>query len=110
MSKLEYLKILVTLSDDASLLSVAPDWSDGIDLNLDFRHQIIDSITIESSVAPAMMKELLKAEVEYCEKCWCGTPQLRRLASLFHKLTNNQYVEFYNQCALRSYDIESCMR
>lgn len=110
MSKLEYLKTFVTLVDDASLLSIAPDWSNDTDLNLQFRHQIIDSLTLETSVAPAMMKALLEAEVEYCEKIWCGTPQLRKLASVFHKLTNNQFTELYDECALRSYDIENCMR
>ncbi|AUC89444.1 hypothetical protein CW735_15645 [Alteromonas sp. MB-3u-76] len=109
MSKLEYLKTFVTFNDDASLLSVSPDWSDGIDLNLEFRHQVIDSLTLETSVAPAMMKALLKAEVEYCEKSWCGTPQLRKLASVFHELTDYQYVDLYNACASKSYDIENCL-
>ena len=110
MNKSEYLKTFVAFNDDASLLSVSPDWSDGIDLNLEFRHQVIDSLTLETSAAPAMMKALLKAEVEYCEKSWCGTPQLRKLASVFHKLTNNQFTELYDECELRSYDIENCMR
>ena len=72
MNKSEYLKTFVAFNDDASLLSVSPDWSDGIDLNLEFRHQVIDSLTLETSAAPAMMKALLKAEVEYCEKSWCA--------------------------------------
>ena len=96
-NKATYLSDFAQREDDEALEAIAPDWSEDFDLNLEFRHQIIDSLTAESIASPVFIKTLLEAEVEYCVQNWCGTNQLRKLGQLFHQLTEYQYVNFYNE-------------
>ncbi|AUC89439.1 hypothetical protein CW735_15610 [Alteromonas sp. MB-3u-76] len=106
LNKATYLSNFIQREDDEAFESIAADWSEDIDLNLEFRHQIVDSLTAESIASPVFIKALLEAEVEYCVQNWCGTSELRLLGKLFHPLTKHQYLDFYNECRTRSYDIE----
>lgn len=80
------------------------DWCDA---NAEFRNRVTASVLLDAIEVPGLLiKDLFRAEAEFCREVWGSTPNVTRLGKMLLEKTGETYIEDYFLGREESFDTQ----